>query len=128
MPMAKIRFPSERQPYLERTVNRMEEQKPKRKRIYLKVFMDTETKDVIKARAREQAGLSASAYLLKCGLEETITPPLPTQVVKDINGFGRNLNQLTHVANATGTVSMSQLDELKHQAGEIIRLLKKETR
>jgi hypothetical protein len=103
-----------------------QEQPAHRKRCFIKVFVDPETRQALKTKAREQAGLSASAYLLKCGLEQKIKPPLPVQVVKDINGFGRLFNQVAHASNASDVLNMEKIEELKQRAQTIIKLLRKE--
>ena len=104
----------------------LEPEKPKRKRIYLKVFMDPATKEAIKTKAKEQARLSASAYLLQCGLGKTVKPPLPTQIVKDVNGWSRNLNQLSYICNSTRCIDPKRIEEIKELAEQIIKLLRKE--
>lgn len=94
------------------------------KQKFVKVFVDDENKTLLQAKAGE-CSMSLSKYLKTAGLNKHIKRQLPTQVVKDINGFGRNLNQLSFHANS-GKFDTNEMKELKQQADQIIKLLRRE--
>ncbi|MEW6070813.1 MAG: plasmid mobilization relaxosome protein MobC [Candidatus Thermoplasmatota archaeon] len=92
-----------------------------RKRLTVRVT--TDERDAICEKA-SVAGLSMSKYLVKAGLGRQITPPLPDDVRRSIAGFGRNLNQLAHHANSTGTAAEVEVVEaLREEVAELLRAL-----
>ena len=43
---------------------------------------------------------------------------------KEINAIGVNINQIAHIANATGTISQEQIELVKKYQNEIIKLMR----
>ena len=80
------------------------------------------TKEVIRARAKK-AGLTVTDYLCLCGLgKEIVRVDGLDQVLSELKAQGRNLNQLTTLANM-GKVTILRGDVLADKYGAICEQL-----
>ena len=80
------------------------------------------TKKVIRARAKK-AGLTVTDYLCLCGLgKEIVRVDGLDQVLSELKAQGRNLNQLTTLANM-GKVTILRGDVLADKYGAICEQL-----
>ena len=81
------------------------------------------TKEVIRARAKK-AGLTVTDYLCLCGLgKEIVRVDGLDKVLSELKAQGRNLNQLTTLANM-GRVSVVKGDTLAENYGKIYEQLR----
>lgn len=59
------------------------------------------------------------------GFEVKARPPNEyAQLIKEVNAIGNNINQIAHIANATGTISQTEIDIVKKNQNDIMRLVK----
>lgn len=86
--------------------------------------------DLAALRAKaEAAGVKLQVYLIEIGLSGKVTAAIPADVRKDIAGFARNLNQLAHRANTTGTAAdIAAVEDLRRAALQIVKALNREVR
>lgn len=80
----------------------------------------------LKKKAK-QCGLKMDPMMRKLILETDIRARPPNeyvQLVREINYIGNNINQIAHIANATGTISQEQIEEVKKNQNEIIKLMR----
>lgn len=81
------------------------------------------TKDRIRARATK-AGLTVTDYLCLCGLgKEIVRVDGLDQVLSELKAQGRNLNQLTTLANM-GKITVAYGDRLAESYGQISEQLR----
>ena len=81
------------------------------------------TKKVIRARAKK-AGLTVTDYLCLCGLgKEIVRVDGLDQVLSELKAQGRNLNQLTTLANM-GKITVAYGDRLAESYGQISEQLR----
>ncbi|MBQ4630144.1 MAG: plasmid mobilization relaxosome protein MobC [Clostridia bacterium] len=75
----------------------------------------------------QKSGLKMEPYVRKLimGFEVKARPPNEyAQLVKEVNAIGNNINQIAHIANATGTISQTEIDIVKKNQNDIMRLVK----
>ena len=80
----------------------------------------------LKKKAK-QCGLKMDPMMRKLILETDIRARPPNeyvQLVREINYIGNNINQIAHIANATGTIRQDQIEEVKKNQNEIIKLMR----
>ena len=83
----------------------------------------SQTKDRIRAKARE-LGLTVTDYLCLCGLgREIVQVDGLDKVLSELKAQGRNLNQLTTLANM-GKVTILRGDALADKYGEVCEQLR----
>ena len=59
------------------------------------------------------------------GVEIKARPPNEyVQLIREVNAIGNNINQIAHIANATGTISQNEIDIVKKNQNDIMRLVK----
>ena len=59
------------------------------------------------------------------GVDVKARPPNEyAQLIKEVNAIGNNINQIAHIANATGTISQNEIDIVKKNQNDIMRLVK----
>lgn len=78
-------------------------------------------------RQAENAGLKMEPFIRKLIMNTEIHPRPPdniTQLIREINYIGNNINQIARKVNAENKVSQNQLDEIFHLLGEIYREVK----
>lgn len=78
----------------------IDKHKTKKARIQLRV--ETETKLTLRSKA-EQCNMSLSDYIVRCGLQQHISPPksnIDQECVRELSRIGNNLNQIAHVLNS----------------------------
>lgn len=79
-------------------------------------------KEQIKAKAK-QAGMTVTDYLVTSGLGKEIqTMDGLRELAAQVKGVGRNLNQLTTLANM-GRVAVARLDEVEEVFGSVCAAL-----
>lgn len=79
-------------------------------------------KEQIKSKAK-QAGMTVTDYLVTSGLgKEIVTVDGLHELAAQIKGVGRNLNQLTTLANM-GRVTVARLDEVGEVFGDVCAAL-----
>ena len=82
-----------------------------------------QTKDRIQAKARE-LGLTVTDYLCLCGLgKEIVRVDGLDQMLSELKAQGRNLNQLTTLANI-GKITVACGDRLAESCGQISEQLR----
>jgi hypothetical protein len=84
----------------------------KRKR-QVKVYLDDKELDRFK-QAVTKSGLSQAAFLrflIKGYMPREKPPPEYYEILKAVRGACRNINQLTAVSHATGSIHVQHLDE-----------------
>lgn len=75
----------------------------------------------------KKSGLKMGPFIRKFIMEGQVRARPPdeyTQLVKAINYIGNNINQIAHIANATGTISQEQIGLVKKYQNEIIKLMR----
>ena len=83
----------------------------------------SKTKDRIRAKAQE-LGLTVTDYLCLCGLDkEIVRVDGLDQVLSELKAQGRNLNQLTTLANM-GKITVAYGDRLAESYGQISEQLR----
>jgi hypothetical protein len=86
----------------------------------LTVRLTDEELEIIRQKAKI-AKLSLSRLMVSASLSRKIEPPIPDDIRKNIAGFGRNLNQLAHLSNATGTAAeIEAIEMLRADARKIV--------
>lgn len=88
------------------------------------VFTDEEFK-VIKDKVKK-SGMSLSTYLLACGLNRDITPPIPhfdRLSLGKLAGIGNNLNQIAKHVNSAGLGEV-QIGAILKETLELNQLLR----
>lgn len=81
-------------------------------------------KSAIQKRA-QKAGMTLTAYLVQCGLGKKIVRVDGLQeVLSELKAQGRNINQLTVLANM-GRINNLQVGDLLNAYGEIYSLIEK---
>lgn len=79
-------------------------------------------KEQIKAKAK-QAGMTVTDYLVTSGLgKEIMTMDGLRELAAQVKGVGRNLNQLTTLANM-GRITVARLDEVEEVFGSVCAAL-----
>jgi hypothetical protein len=87
----------------------------------IEVRLSIGDRDAIRLKA-QIAKISMSQYFLRAALGRQIKPVLPDDVRRAIGGWSRNLNQLSHHANLTGTAA--QVQELERLRESVVKLLR----
>lgn len=75
----------------------------------------------------QKSGLKMEPFVRKLimGVEVKARPPNEyAQLIKEVNAIGNNINQIAHIANATGTISQNEIDIVKKNQNDIMRLVK----
>ena len=75
----------------------------------------------------QKSGLKMEPFIRKLimGVEVKARPPNEySQLIKEVNAIGNNINQIAHIANATGTISQTEIDIVKKNQNDIMRLVK----
>jgi hypothetical protein len=85
----------------------------------LTVRLTDEELEIIRQKSKI-AVLSMSQFLILSALNRKIEPPIPDDIRKNIAGFGRNLNQLSHWANSSGIIEIEAVERLRADARKII--------
>lgn len=97
--------------------------KDKQPRCRIEVRATPAEREKIKARAQAY-GFEFSQFVRVSCLSSLIKPRLPVEIRKNLAGWSRNLNQLAHHANSTGTpAEIAAVEALRRDAQEIISLL-----
>jgi hypothetical protein len=82
-------------------------------------------KEELEERA-EEAGLSLSAYLRRCGLGKPMKTQIEKKALKEINKVGVNLNQLARWANqGKGRAVESEIEDAIRELKWLIRDLRR---
>lgn len=87
----------------------------------------SETEYLQLRKKAEQCGLKLDPMMRKLILETEIKARPPNeyaQLIKEVNAIGNNINQIAHIANATGTISQNEIDIVKKNQNDIMRLVK----
>jgi hypothetical protein len=77
----------------------------------------------------EKTGLNMAAYfrhLLKTLVPRDLPPPDYHALIKEFHAIGNNINQMAHIANATGFIDAEKLDEIRNTLNEAILNLMRE--
>jgi uncharacterized protein (DUF1778 family) len=101
----------------------MATKKKPRKRTYIKVFTDIETKNLLKDKAKTQANCSLSRFLLDAGLNKTIKVISP-DVRQHISRWSQNLNQIAIKFNV-GIGKTDDIQDLKNTAMKLLYEIRK---
>ena len=75
----------------------------------------------------KKSGLKMGPFVRKFIMEGNVRARPPdeySQLVREINYIGNNINQIAHIANGTGTISQVQIEEVKKNQNEIIKLMR----
>ena len=75
----------------------------------------------------QKSGLKMEPFVRKLimGVDVKARPPNEyAQLIKEVNAIGNNINQIAHIANATGTISQNEIDIVKKNQNDIMRLVK----
>lgn len=75
----------------------------------------------------ELAGLKKEPFIRKLIIGTEIRPRPPdniSQLIREINAIGNNINQIARKVNTENRVSQNQLEEIFHLLGEIYREVK----
>lgn len=75
----------------------------------------------------EASGLKKEAFIRKLIMGTEIRPRPPdnvSQLIREINYIGNNINQIARKVNTENRVSQNQLEEIFHLLGEIYREVK----
>ena len=75
----------------------------------------------------EVSGLNKEAFIRKLIMGTEIRPRPPdnvSQLIREINYIGNNINQIARKVNIENHVSQTQLEEIFHLLGEIYREVK----
>lgn len=101
---------------------------PKRKRSKSIIFRCTpDEAEIIEKRASESK-LSKQGYILDMCLNgEIVINDLSAikSLSYELNKIGGNINQLTHIANISGTVYKDDIEEIKNLQNQIIKKIRK---
>lgn len=98
----------------------------KRKTEIITLRLTKADKERIQTKAK-QAGLTVTGYLVTSGLgKEIVTMDGPRELAAQVKGVGRNLNQLTTLANM-GRVTVARLDEVEDVFGNVCAALQRMT-
>ena len=79
-------------------------------------------------RQAANAGLKMEPFIRKLIMDADIQPRPPdniTQLIREINFIGNNINQIAKKVNIESRVSQAQLEEILHLLGEIYREVKR---
>ena len=94
----------------------------KRKTEIITLRLTKADKECIQSKAK-QAGMTVTDYLVTCGLGKEIkTMDGLRELTAQVKGVGRNLNQLTTLANM-GRVTVVRLDEVEKVFGDVCAAL-----
>lgn len=95
---------------------------------YIHIRVTPEELEQIKMRM-EQAGIkNMTAYLLRMALHGyilTLDLPELKEILRLLRISGNNLNQYAKQANETGSIYWSDIEELKHSQGEVLKAMRK---
>lgn len=72
-------------------------------------------------------GLKMEPFIRKLimGVEVKARPPNEyAQLIREINAIGKNINQIARVSNMARTISQDDIDTVKKNQNEIMRLVK----
>lgn len=75
----------------------------------------------------KKAGLSKSEFIRKLIMQVDLHPRPPdniSQLIREINPIGNNINQIARRVNNDDEVSQKQIEEIFRLLGEIYRLVK----
>lgn len=75
----------------------------------------------------KKSGLKMGPFVRKFIMEGHVRARPPdeySQLVREINYIGNNINQIAHIANGTGTISREQIEIVKKNQNEIIKLMR----
>ena len=75
----------------------------------------------------QKCGLKMEPFIRKLimGVEVKARPPNEyVQLIREINAIGKNINQIARVANMARTISQNDIDTVKKNQNEIMRLVK----
>lgn len=109
------------------TIEQQDKPRRKNKQKFIKVFVNPETKELLKTKASE-CSMPLSGYLKATGLAQEIKPPIPLNIRRNIAGWSRLFNQACAIGHATGELPLQMVKDLQAQATEIIKLIRKGNR
>lgn len=89
------------------------------------ILTDSEHKELM--MKAKKSGLKMGPFVRKFIMEGHVRARPPdeySQLVREINYIGNNINQIAHIANGTGTISREQIEIVKKNQNEIIKLMR----
>jgi hypothetical protein len=101
-----------------------------KKRTQINVRVDETELEKLRYSA-DTLGLSVGRYVKQVALaaplvQPKLSPAIQQAVIRELAGVANNLNQLTRIANATGTMSQRQdLEQLREEVTKIWQQLEK---
>lgn len=95
------------------------------KRKPINVFLNDAEKILIKEKA-DIVGMKISQFIRQTAMNSNIAPPLDKATRNALASYGNNINQIAKIGNTYKTIADKDIQALRQQAIEIIRLIRKE--
>ena len=95
--------------------------------IVIRIYLNEDEKKLLDEKVRQSEMKSVTAYikqLIKYGFVYTVDYEVLRDMVRQLSGVATNINQIAHKANATDSVTVSDVEKLKKEMDEIWHIVR----